>query len=138
MRIPDLREPMNDPPMTHRTDMFWRIFDLIAVCLAPTLLAFNLNVPAYALLALLVSTWGSRFVWAALRVLEARVKGEPRKLERLVMRGSHLTLAVGLYMSALQDNPLMVYFLAIALALISLERVLFTVNRERVSLVIDR
>jgi steroid 5-alpha reductase family enzyme len=136
--MPNLYEPMNDPPMTHRTDLFWRVFDLVAVSLAPTLLAFKLNVPAYALLALLVSTWCSRFVWAALRVLEARAKGEPRTLERMVMRGSHLTLAVALYMSALQDNPLLVYFLAIALALISFERVVFSVRRERVSLGIDR
>jgi steroid 5-alpha reductase family enzyme len=138
MRISNLYDPMSDPPMTHRTDLFWRVFDLIAVSVAPPLLAFGLNLPAYALLALLVSTWSSRFVWSVLRVLDAGAKGEARPLERMSMRGSHLALAVALYMSALQDNPLLMYFLAGVLVLISLERVVFSVRRENVEVVADR
>ncbi len=138
MRISNLYGPMSDPPLTHRTDLFWRALDLAAVSIAPVLLVFGLNLPAYLLLVVLVSTWSSRFVWATLRVLEARVKGEPRKLERMVMRGSHLALVVGLYMAALQDNPLLMHFLAIAVGLISLERVLFAMRRENVVMVTDR
>ncbi len=138
MRMSSLYAPMSDPPLTHRTDLFWRALDLSAAVIAPALLAFGLNLPAYLLLVVLVSTWSSRFVWAALRVLEARVKGEPRKLERMVMRGSHLTLVVALYMSALQGNTLLVGFLAMAVLLISLERVLFATRRENVEMVTDR
>jgi steroid 5-alpha reductase family enzyme len=138
MRMSSLYEPMNDPPLTQRTDFFWRVFDLSAATVAPALLAFGLSLPAYALLALLVSTWSSRFVWAAIRVYEARAKGEARSLERMSMRGSHLALALALYMSAVQDNPLLVYFLAGVMALISLERVMFSLRREHVEMVTDR
>jgi hypothetical protein len=82
MRLSNLYGPMSDPPLTHRTDLFWRALDLAAVSVAPVLLVFGLNLPAYALLALLMGTWSSRFVWATLRVLEARVKGEPRTTTR--------------------------------------------------------
>jgi hypothetical protein len=138
MRMSSLYEPMNDPPMTQRTDLLWRVFDLSAATIAPVLLAFNLNLPAYALLALLVSTWSSRFVWAAIRVFEARAKGEARTLERMSMRGSHLALALALYMSAVQDNPLLVYFLAGVMALISFERVLFAMRRGNAEMVTGR
>jgi hypothetical protein len=138
MRMSSLYEPMNDPPMTQRTDLLWRVFDLSAATIAPVLLAFNLNLPAYALLALLVSTWSSRFVWAAIRVFEARAKGEARTLERMSMRGSHLALALALYMSAVQDNPLLVYFLAGVMALISFERVLFAMRRGNADMVTGR
>ena len=145
MRLSKLYDQVNDPPVTEQTDLFWRVLDLVAAIVAPVLLAFGINLPAYLLLVILVSTWSSRFVWAALRALEARsqgVNGMPerrkgRKLERLVMRGSHLALALMLYFSAVQDNPIPVYFLGGVMALISFERVLFRARREQVALNIE-
>lgn len=128
---------MNDPPLSERTDLFWRVLDLVCASFAPLLMALGFHLPAYVLLALLVATWSSRFVWAALRVLEARVKGEARTLERMTMRGSHLALALVLYFCAVQDNPIPVYFLGGVMALISLERVLFGVRRENATLIIE-
>jgi hypothetical protein len=90
MRIPKLSDPMNDPPLTQRTDLIWRVLDLAASMAAPVLVTVGLHLPAYGMLVLLLSTWSSRFVWAVLRVLDARAKGQPRTLERMVMRGSHL------------------------------------------------
>ncbi len=144
MRFSNLYAPMSDPPLTDRTDLFWRVLDLVAATVSPALLALGLDLPTYVLLAVLVSTWSSRFVWAALRAFEsqAQAKGRPerrkgRKLERLVMRGSHLALALMLYFSAVQDNPIPVYFLSGVMVLISLERVLFTTRRENVQMVTE-
>lgn len=145
MRLPSLFDQVNDPPLTAQTDLFWRVLDLVAAVSAPVLLACGLNLPAYLLLVILVSTWSSRFVWAALRALESRSQGQNgmperrrgRKLERLMMRGSHLALVLTLYFCAVQDNPIPVYFLGGVMALISLERVLFRAHRDPVSLVIE-
>ncbi len=130
MHLSSLYDQMNDPPLTERTDLFWRVLDLVAASFAPLLLGLGFQLPAYVLLALLVSTWSSRFVWAALRALESGAHGEDRKLERTTMRGSHLALALVLYFCAVQGNPIPVYFLGAVMALISLERVVFRARRE--------
>ena len=130
MRLSNLYDQMNDPPLTERTDLFWRVLDLVAASFAPLLLGLGFQVPAYVLLALLVSTWSSRFVWAALRVMESGAQGEGRKLERMVMRGSHLALSLVLYFCAVQGNSIPVYFLGAVMALISLERVIFRARRD--------
>ena len=133
MNRPTTETYVVDPPLVRNIDDIWRVTDLMAAIGTLICLPAGQTIVAYVLVASLVSSWAARFVWAVAQMIDANNKGNPpRSTERVTHRGSHLALALTLYMTLLQGSGSIAYFLSAVLTLISLERVAFLVRSRRV------